>query len=104
MSVSAVSRETPTGRLFLAPIWVYQRLISPLLPARCRYYPTCSSYAVEAIRTLGPIRGTIVAAWRIARCNPWSDGGLDPLSARTLFRDHDCGHEHTPHTRNGVSA
>jgi putative membrane protein insertion efficiency factor len=72
--------------LLVAPIRLYQRLISPAIARRCRYYPTCSSYAVEAIRELGPIRGTILAAWRVLRCNPWSHGGVDELSDRTIFR------------------
>ena len=72
--------------IVLAPIRLYQRLISPALPRRCRYEPTCSAYAVEAIRELGVIRGTILAAWRLARCNPLSGGGYDPVEARRLFR------------------
>lgn len=71
--------------LLLAPIRVYQRWISPGLPRRCKYEPTCSAYAAEAIRELGPIRGLIVAAWRLLRCNPFSHGGIDDLSDRTLF-------------------
>jgi uncharacterized protein len=71
--------------VLLAPVRLYQRLISPALPRRCKYEPTCSAYAVEAIRQLGPVRGTIVGAWRLARCNPFSHGGYDPLEARTLF-------------------
>lgn len=72
--------------LFLAPIRLYQRLISPALPRRCKYEPTCSAYAVEAIRRLGVARGSILAAWRLARCNPLSHGGHDPVEAQTLFR------------------
>jgi putative membrane protein insertion efficiency factor len=72
--------------LLLAPIRAYQRLISPALPRRCKYEPTCSAYAAQAIRELGIVRGTIVAAWRLARCNPFSHGGYDPVEARTLFR------------------
>jgi putative membrane protein insertion efficiency factor len=72
--------------IVLAPIRLYQRLISPALPRRCKYEPTCSAYAVEAIRELGVIRGSILAAWRLARCNPFSHGGYDPVEARTLFR------------------
>ena len=72
--------------LVLAPIRLYQRFISPALPRRCRYEPTCSAYAVEAIRELGVVRGTILAAWRLARCNPFSTGGYDPVEARRLFR------------------
>jgi uncharacterized protein len=72
--------------LLVAPIRLYQRLISPAIGPRCRYYPTCSNYAVEAIRELGPVRGTILAAWRVLRCNPFSHGGIDELSDRKLFR------------------
>jgi putative membrane protein insertion efficiency factor len=72
--------------IVLAPIWLYQRLISPALPRRCKYEPTCSAYAVQAIRQLGVVRGTILAAWRLARCNPFSHGGYDPVEAQTLFR------------------
>ncbi len=69
-----------------APIRLYQRWISPAFAPRCRYYPTCSSYAVEAIRELGPVRGLILAVWRLLRCNPFSHGGVDELSDRRLFR------------------
>ena len=72
--------------IVLLPVLVYRRLISPALPARCKYYPTCSAYAEQAVRELGVIRGTVLAAWRLARCNPWSYGGVDELSDRTLFR------------------
>jgi putative membrane protein insertion efficiency factor len=58
---------------------MYQRFISPLLPPRCKYYPTCSNYTVEAIRVHGPWRGLALAGWRLLRCNPLSDGGLDPV-------------------------
>ena len=65
---------------------VYQRAISPLFPRRCKYHPTCSQYAVEAIRGYGLVRGSVLAAWRLLRCNPLSDGGYDPVAAQTLFR------------------
>jgi putative membrane protein insertion efficiency factor len=70
----------------LAPILLYQRLISPLLPRRCRYEPTCSQYAVQAVRRYGILRGLVLAAWRLLRCNPLSPGGLDPVEAQRLFR------------------
>ncbi|MDQ2675693.1 MAG: membrane protein insertion efficiency factor YidD [Actinomycetota bacterium] len=72
--------------VFLAPIRLYQRFISPALPRRCKYEPTCSAYAVDAVRELGVARGSILAGWRLLRCNPWSHGGWDPVSERTLFR------------------
>ena len=72
--------------VFVAPIRFYQRVVSPALPRRCKYHPTCSAYAVEAIRTYGVLRGLVLAAWRILRCNPWSHGGVDPVAAQTIFR------------------
>ena len=63
----------------IAPIRVYQRAISPALGNRCRYYPSCSEYAVQAIRSYGILRGLVLAAWRLLRCNPWSRGGFDPV-------------------------
>ena len=83
--------------LCLAPLHLYRRLISPAIPNRCKYYPTCSTYAVQAVRELGVLRGIVVAAWRLARCNPWSDGGVDELADRRLFRDHDHHHNHEAH-------
>jgi uncharacterized protein len=68
-----------------APIVVYQKLISPALPRRCKYEPTCSRYAVEAIRSFGVLKGSVLAAWRLLRCNPWSYGGYDPVDAQRLF-------------------
>ena len=67
--------------LVLWPIQAYQRLISPVLPRRCKYHPTCSAYAVQAIKRFGILRGSLLAAWRLLRCNPWSNGGYDPVPA-----------------------
>lgn len=61
------------------PIRAYQLVVSPLLGPRCRFYPSCSSYAIEAIRTHGPLRGTWLAGRRLLRCHPWNPGGLDPV-------------------------
>jgi uncharacterized protein len=74
--------------LLLAPIRLYQRFVSPALPRRCKYYPTCSAYAVEAVREFGLVRGAILAGWRLLRCNPLSRGGYDPVEAQTLFKHH----------------
>jgi putative membrane protein insertion efficiency factor len=70
----------------IAPIAVYQRVISPALPRRCKYEPTCSAYAVRAIREYGILKGLVLAGWRLLRCNPWSHGGYDPVEAQTVFR------------------
>ena len=73
-------------RTLLAPIRGYQRWISPSRPRRCRYEPTCSAYAVESIRRFGVLRGATLAAWRLLRCNPFSDGGFDPVPCRFTLR------------------
>jgi uncharacterized protein len=69
-----------------APIIVYRHAISPALPRRCKYEPTCSRYAVDAIRRYGILRGVVLATWRVLRCNPWSDGGYDPVQAQRVFK------------------
>lgn len=61
------------------PIWIYRYGISPILPPSCRFEPTCSAYALEALETHGPIRGVWLAVRRILRCHPWSEGGYDPV-------------------------
>jgi putative membrane protein insertion efficiency factor len=72
--------------IVLTPIVAYQRLISPTLPRRCRYEPTCSRYAVQAVREYGILKGLVLAVWRLLRCNPWSHGGYDPVAAQRLFK------------------
>jgi uncharacterized protein len=72
--------------LFLAPIRLYQRLVSPLIPPRCKYHPTCSEYAAQAVRAHGPMRGLVLAGWRLLRCNPLSNGGIDRVEDQRLFR------------------
>ena len=66
-------------KLAVAPILIYQRLVSPLLPRRCRFVPTCSEYAVEAIRKHGVLRGLWLAGRRILKCHPLHPGGHDPV-------------------------
>jgi uncharacterized protein len=67
-------------------IRLYQRSISPALGARCRYYPSCSEYASQAIKSFGVLRGLVLAVWRLLRCNPWSHGGFDPVEDQRLFK------------------
>ncbi len=71
--------------LALALLRIYQAVISPVLPVRCKYHPTCSAYAVEAIRSFGILRGLVLAGWRLLRCNPWSVGGIDRVEAQRVF-------------------
>ena len=63
----------------------YQRWISPAFGPRCRYYPSCSEYAVQAVWRFGILRGVLLASWRLLRCNPWSHGGFDPVEDQRLF-------------------
>ena len=72
--------------LAIAPIRLYQRVVSPLIPRRCKYHPTCSAYAVEAVREFGAARGLVLAGWRLLRCNPWSHGGVDHAHDQRVFR------------------
>lgn len=72
--------------LATAPIRAYQRLISPMFGRRCKYYPTCSQYAVRAIEEFGVARGVVLAVWRVMRCNPWSRGGVDHPHDQRIFR------------------
>jgi uncharacterized protein len=81
--VSRVARAIVT-----APIVLYSRVVSPALPRRCKYEPTCSRYAIDAIRTYGILRGVVLAVWRVLRCNPWSDGGYDPVESQRVFGVH----------------
>ena len=76
-----MSVRTATVWVLTAPIRLYQVVLSPLLGPRCRFYPSCSSYAVQAIQRHGPVRGTALACWRLLRCHPWHPGGIDPVPA-----------------------
>ena len=72
-----MSRGLSAGRLLAAAIGLYQATVSPLLGPRCRYYPSCSQYAKEAVLKYGVLRGSWLAAGRLARCHPWHPGGVD---------------------------
>lgn len=66
--------------LLSAPIHLYRRLVSPLLPSGiCRFHPTCSAYALQALEKHGPLKGLRLTAWRLLRCQPFSPGGVDPV-------------------------
>jgi len=78
------------NKILIACIKVYQYTLSPMLGPRCRYYPSCSNYAVAALREHGAVRGLGLATWRILRCNPFSNGGYDPVPPRHK----ECEHEH----------
>jgi putative membrane protein insertion efficiency factor len=67
--------------LMVAPLRVYQRFVSPFLPPSCRFHPSCSAYAIEALQRHGPLLGTWLTVRRLLRCAPWHPGGYDPVPA-----------------------
>lgn len=74
-------------KIYLVPVRIYIRYISPLKPyPSCRFTPTCSRYAVEAVTEWGIVAGTLLAVWRVVRCNPFSKGGYDPVPKRKFWR------------------
>jgi putative membrane protein insertion efficiency factor len=78
--VSTLTRVT--GAPLIGLLLFYQRFISPMTPPTCRNYPSCSAYALTAIRRFGPVKGTWLAAKRLVRCHPWAAGGVDHVPAR----------------------
>lgn len=78
-----MTRRWSLGAVLSWPVVGYRRFISPALPARCRFHPSCSAYAVEALRTHGAVAGLALAGWRLLRCQPFNAGGYDPVPARS---------------------
>jgi putative membrane protein insertion efficiency factor len=76
----------PVRRLAILPIRAYQLLLSPMTGDRCRFYPSCSEYAAQAIDQYGLLRGAVLAGWRLLRCNPFTPGGFDPVDQQRLFK------------------
>jgi putative membrane protein insertion efficiency factor len=85
-AVDAEPRVGAGRRIATAPIRAYRAVLSPLLGQRCKYHPSCSAYAVQAIEEQGVARGIVLAGWRLARCNPWSHGGVDYPADQRVFR------------------
>ncbi len=81
-----MSKLKKLREVWVWPIRAYQKWISPHFPARCKYYPTCSAYALTAILRYGILIGGGLAVWRILRCNPWSKGGIDPVPDQLFKR------------------
>ncbi|MGO9955296.1 MAG: membrane protein insertion efficiency factor YidD [Solirubrobacteraceae bacterium] len=73
-------------KIVVFPIRVYQMLLSPAIGDHCKYYPSCSEYAAQAVDRFGILRGLVLAGWRLLRCNPWSHGGYDPVEQQRLFK------------------
>ncbi len=69
----------------VALVYLWRYTLGPLFPASCKYHPSCSQYAIDALRRYGLVRGSILAGWRLLRCNPWSLGGVDYAEQQTLF-------------------
>ena len=93
----------PIRSLLLGLIWVYRHTISPMLPPTCRYHPSCSAYGFEALQVHGAAKGTVLTAWRVLRCNPFTPGGLDPVPARGAWRP-DIHPDGTPRVTGGTPA
>lgn len=75
------------AKAMIACIRVYQRFLSPLLGQNCRFHPSCSRYAVEALQTHGALKGTLLGVWRIFRCQPFCKGGFDPVPPLGSWRN-----------------
>lgn len=80
--VAEVRPRNPLTWLLIGLVRGYQLVVSPWYPPRCKYYPSCSSYALTSLRVHGVVKGTGLAVWRLLRCNPWSLGGVDPVPPR----------------------
>jgi uncharacterized protein len=88
-----IGHRNPIAALFVWLVRGYQVFISPGLPGRCKYYPSCSQYAIDALSEYGVLRGLVLASWRVLRCNPFSYGGYDPVERQNLFsRRHKAGY------------
>lgn len=84
---------SPLARVLAWLVRAYQLVVSPWVTATCKYYPSCSAYALEAVRSHGAVRGSGLALWRLLRCNPWSRGGVDHVPGPQPGRApvHACG-------------
>lgn len=76
------------GWVFLVPVYIYKYAISPFTPASCRHYPTCSEYALQAVKIHGPFKGIWLTTKRISRCHPWGTSGYDPVPPKEESNKH----------------
>jgi putative membrane protein insertion efficiency factor len=83
---------SPLAHVLALCVHIYRWVLRPLLPPACKYVPSCSEYAIEALRTHGALRGTWLAVWRVARCNPFVPGGYDPVPERHHRHSECCSH------------
>lgn len=94
-------RRSPLAWVLLSVVAFYRRYVSRLLPPSCRYYPTCSTYAVQAIEIHGAVRGSAMAGKRILSCHPWSPGGFDPVPGSQAQSQPGAGHPDRGNDRGG---
>jgi uncharacterized protein len=82
------------GWVLLVPVYIYKYAISPFTPASCRHYPTCSEYALQAVKIHGPFKGIWLTTKRISRCHPWGTSGYDPVPPKNDVNEqnHECKH------------
>lgn len=85
-SSATATRPSPLAWILLLPVRFYRAVLSPLIPPSCRFYPSCSAYAVESLTRHGAFRGVYLTLRRLLRCGPWHPGGLDPVPHRFTFR------------------
>jgi uncharacterized protein len=71
-------------RILMIPVYFYKYAVSPLTPASCRHIPSCSQYALDALKIHGPFKGLYLATWRILKCNPWGTHGYDPVPPKRM--------------------
>lgn len=83
---SSTPRLRALGLLLAMPVRIYQWTVRPVIGGNCRFHPSCSDYAIDALAAHGPARGLALSAWRVLRCNPWSAGGYDPVPPRQSRR------------------
>ncbi len=79
----------------LSALRMYKRFVSPMFLPACRYVPSCSDYAHEAIERYGALRGSLKALWRVLRCHPFAHGGFDPVESRKIYHEHVVGFSST---------
>jgi putative membrane protein insertion efficiency factor len=98
---AAATVDRALGLPLVAVLQVYRALVSPLYGETCRFYPSCSAYALEALRQYGLVRGTLLTTWRLMRCNPWNAGGVDhvPPTRGSAAESADCHHLGLPGNR-----
>jgi putative membrane protein insertion efficiency factor len=80
-------RLSPAGQLLVGLLTVYRKFVSPMLGARCRFYPSCSAYALESVQLHGALKGSWLATRRLSRCHPFHAGGIDPVPGSVFERD-----------------